>query len=144
MMHRILLVDDHARLRELYRMALQGEPDLQVVAEAEDGEQALRLAREHRPDLVVMDLSMPRRDGLQALQDLKQALPEDRVVVLSGFLRDRVEPLVMEMGANAYVEKGLPARDMAPLLLAMAAQAPRAPGKRFTRSELEQRVMDLV
>lgn len=141
---RVLLVDDHARLRELYKHALMDEPGLQVVAEAADGGQAVAAARASQPDLIVLDLSMPHTDGLQALQSLKLVAPQARVLVLSGFMRERVEGLVREMGANAYVEKGLPAQELAPLLLQVAGEPPRAPGPSMALSELEQRARDLI
>jgi DNA-binding NarL/FixJ family response regulator len=137
-------VDDHARLRELYKHALRNESGLQVVGEAADGEQAVAAARACRPDLIVLDLSMPRTDGLQALQSLKRVAPQARVLVLSGFMRERVEGLVRGMGANAYAEKGLPAHELAPLLLKVADEPPCAPGPDMMLSELEQRARDLI
>lgn len=142
--YQVMLVDDHERLRELYKIALDGEPRLQVVAEAGDGEEGARVARERRPDLVVLDLSMPGRDGLQALQDIRRDVPEARIVVMSGFVRDRVEPLVLEMGANAYIEKGVPMEEIPRLLLRFAEEAPRAATRRLAQDDLQRRAKELI
>jgi len=139
----VLLVDDYARIRQLYRMALRDEPRLRVVDEAADGQEAVQKARDLQPDLVVLDLSMPRMDGLEALQGIKRVSPGSRVVVLSGFMRERVAQVVHDLGANAYVEKGLAARALAQTLLPVAAQAPLAP-QPVTKNDLEQRVAELV
>lgn len=141
---RVLLVDDHARLRELYRAALHDDDRLQVVGEASDGALAVQVAREVRPDLVVLDLSMPNVDGLQALQDLKVEVPDARVAVVSGFVRERIESVVLQLGANAYFEKGVPATSLADLFVRVAEEAPRRPGPPISRSELERRVHELV
>lgn len=140
----VLLIDDHERLRELYKIALRDETRLHVSAEAADGLEGARVARETRPDLVVLDLSMPTRDGLQALQDIRRDVPQARIVVLSGFVRDRVEPLVLELGANAYVEKGIPMDEIPPMLLRVAEEGPRAATRRYAPHALEERVRALV
>ncbi|CAM5408234.1 Protein-glutamate methylesterase/protein-glutamine glutaminase [Streptomyces griseoloalbus] len=80
---RILLADDHALVRRGVRLILDGEPDLTVVAEAADGAEALELAREHRPDLAILDIAMPRLTGLQAARELSRTLPEIRLLVLT-------------------------------------------------------------
>jgi len=139
----VLLVDDYARIRQLYRMALADEPRLRVVDEAGDGAEAIRKAKEHQPDLVVLDLSMPRVDGLEALQAIKRESPRSRVVVLSGFMRDRVSHVVHELGANAYLEKGIAARALAKTLLPIAEQLPASP-RPLPRSALEIRVSELI
>lgn len=144
MPYKVLLVDDHARLRELYKRALQREPHLQVAAEASDGEQAVAAAQATQPDLIVLDLSMPNADGLQALQRLKLVTPQARILVLSGFMRERVEGLVREMGANAYAEKGIPAPELPDLLLRVAAEPAQPAGSPMARSELEDRIRALV
>lgn len=140
----VLLIDDHSRLRELYRIALANEPLLEVRGEAEDGAQGARLAKEIQPDLVVLDLSMPTRDGLQALQDIKQGAPQARVLVLSGFMRDRVGPLVLEMGANAYFEKGVAMEEIPTAFLRVARELPKAAARTYSADALAVRVRELV
>lgn len=104
----VLLADDVADLRLLVKMALESSPHFQVVAEAEDGVEAVELAELHQPDLVLLDISMPRQDGLESLPKLLAASPNSRVVVLSGFQADRLEKVTQELGAVSYLEKGAP------------------------------------
>ncbi|HEX6040009.1 response regulator transcription factor [Longimicrobium sp.] len=80
---RILLVDDHTLMRTGVRMVLQAEPDLEVVGEASDGDEGVRLAEQLRPDVVVMDLSMPRVSGLEATRQITAAGLGTRVLVLT-------------------------------------------------------------
>ncbi len=80
---RIILADDHAVLREGLALLIQRQPDLKVIAQAGDGEQLLDLVRRHRPDLVIVDLSMPRLNGLEATRRLKAEFPQVRVVILT-------------------------------------------------------------
>lgn len=142
--YRVVLVDDHARLRALYRIALSMDATFEVVGEAGDGEEGARVARERSPDLVVLDLSMPGRDGLEALQDIKRDVPAARIVVLSGFMRERVEPLVTQLGANGYLEKGLPLAEISGALLRFAREAPRAPAEHVDHDDLRRRVAELI
>lgn len=103
---RVVSIDDHADLRRLYRLAFAGTP-LQMVGEASDGRQGITAVMEHKPDLVLLDLSMPNMDGLETLLSIRRSNPDARVVVLSGFTRDRVGELVRSFGAIDYIEKGV-------------------------------------
>jgi two-component system response regulator NreC len=104
-MIRILLVDDHAVLRAGLRALLDAEPDLVVVGEAGTGEEALEKARELRPDVVVMDLSMPGMGGLEATRRLTQELKETRVLVLTMHGEEEHLLPVLEAGGSGYVTK---------------------------------------
>src|ERR671926_1021961 len=80
---RVLLVDDHAVVRKGMRALLDREPGLEVVGEADDGEQAVHAADRLRPDVILMDLEMPRLGGIEATQQISAAHPESRIVVLT-------------------------------------------------------------
>ena len=103
---RVLIADDVADLRILLRMALEETGVFAVVAEAADGAEAVEAAAAHTPDLVVLDLSMPVLDGLEALPLILEVAPEACVVVLSGFAASRMAGRALEAGAIAYFEKG--------------------------------------
>lgn len=104
-MIRILLTDDHAMFRAGIRVLLELQEDLEVVAEAADGREAVRKALETRPDVVLMDVSMPGIDGLSACAELKAALPKTHVILLTQYEnREYVIPAT-KMGAAGYVLK---------------------------------------
>jgi DNA-binding NarL/FixJ family response regulator len=141
----VVTIDDNADLRRLYRLAFEGSP-LQVVGEAPDGRRGVDVVRAAQPALVLLDLSMPDMDGLETLLELRAAAPEARVVVLSGFTRDRLGPVVAELGAVDYVEKGVrPTELMARLLDAARAPLPPArPPTAMRMRELRGRLTELV
>lgn len=103
---RVLIADDSDDVRALLRAQLEMDGRFAVIGEADDGAAAVDLARELQPDLVVLDLAMPRLDGLTALPLLREAAPGARVVVLSGFEAQSVAPKVMAAGASRCIEKG--------------------------------------
>ncbi|WP_086680687.1 response regulator, partial [Streptomyces pseudogriseolus] len=109
---RILLADDHALVRRGVRLILDGEPDLTVVAEAADGAEALELAREHRPDLAILDIAMPRLTGLQAARELSRTLPEIRLLVLTMYDNEQFFFEALAAGASGYVLKSVADRDL--------------------------------
>lgn len=101
----VLLADDHAVLRAGLRALINAEPDMRVVAEAGNGEEAVRLAKEHRPDVVVMDISMPVKDGLEATREITAALPQTRVLVLTMHAEEQYLLKVLEAGGSGFVLK---------------------------------------
>ena len=103
---RVLIVDDTPDLRLLLQLSLSRYEGVTVVAEAEDGQQGVDLALEHQPDVVLLDLAMPRMDGLQALPLIRNNAPATRVVVLSGFDEARMAATATAAGADAYLRKG--------------------------------------
>ena len=109
---KVLIVDDSRDLRDLLGMKVETWGGFRVVGLAEDGEQAVELATREQPDVVLLDLAMPRMDGLQALPLILQAVPGVRVVVLSGFDRETMAERALEAGAHRYVEKGLSTREL--------------------------------
>jgi PAS domain S-box-containing protein len=105
---RVLLVDDHADVRQLLRIQLEtASRAFEIVGEAEDGEQAVEMATRLQPAVVLLDLAMPKMDGLQALPLIREAVPGIRVIVLSGFDRGTMAEKALAAGADAYLEKGL-------------------------------------
>jgi CheY-like chemotaxis protein len=103
---RVLVVDDADDLRRLMRDRLERADGYAVVGEAADGVAAVELARELQPDLVLLDLAMPRMDGLEALPLIREAVPDVRVVVFSGFNQKTLAEKAMRAGADRYVVKG--------------------------------------
>jgi DNA-binding NarL/FixJ family response regulator len=106
--YEVLLVDDIADLRFMLRLNLEGSGRFQVVAEASNGLEGIELARQHQPDLVLLDIAMPVKDGMEALPDIRTASPESRVVILSSFEEQRYGDQAIRLGASAYIEKTLP------------------------------------
>ena len=103
---RVLLADDHRLMRELVARLLKTQPDIEVVGDAADGCQALQRAGELRPDVVLMDVSMPGMDGIEATRRIRAELPAVRVVGFSTYDEPEVRQLMMEAGAEAYLVKG--------------------------------------
>lgn len=102
---RILLADDHAVLRAGLRLLLNAEPDMTVVGEAATGEEALEKARELQPDVVVMDISMPGMNGLEATRRLRKQCPDTRVLVLTMHANEEYLFQVLQAGGSGYVLK---------------------------------------
>jgi DNA-binding NarL/FixJ family response regulator len=102
---RVLLADDHALVRDGLRLILEREPDLEVVAEAGDGAEAVQLALRTPVDLAILDVSMPRLTGLQAARQLREHRPEMRVVILSVHDNEQFFFEALKVGATGYVLK---------------------------------------
>jgi DNA-binding NarL/FixJ family response regulator len=102
---RILLADDHALVREGLRLILERQPDMEVVAEADDGVAALESSQSMRPDVAVLDVSMPRMTGLQAARHLKAERPDLRVLMLSMHDNEQFFFEALKVGASGYVLK---------------------------------------
>jgi PAS domain S-box-containing protein len=110
--HRVLIVDDAEDIRTLLRLRLGRQENIDVVGEAVDGVDAVDQARELQPHLVLLDMAMPRMDGLQALPLIRQAVPDVRVIVLSGFNQGTLEQEALAAGADRYVVKGGSMREL--------------------------------
>ncbi len=102
---RVMLVDDHYLVRVGLANVLGFEPDLDVCAQAESGDDAVRLYRLHRPDVIVMDLRMPGTDGLAALAALRRDCPEARVIILSNYTGADEIHAALQAGAASYLPK---------------------------------------
>jgi two-component system, NarL family, response regulator LiaR len=135
---RILVVDDHAVVREGLRTFLELQEEFEVVGEAGDGEEAVRLAEQLRPDVILMDLVMPGLDGVGAMQRLRRRLPKCRVIVLTSFADDdRLLPAI-QAGAAGYLLK-----DTQPSELARAVRAAHA-GEALLDPTVAARLVDAI
>jgi len=117
---RILLVDDQSLFREALRTLLALQPDFEIVAEAENGERAVGLAKVHRPAVVLMDLRMPVLNGVEATRRLTQAVPDARVVVLTTFDEDEEIFEALRAGAVGYLLKACSAEKLCEAVRAAA------------------------
>ena len=100
---RVLIVDDHAAMRRSLTQALASEPDLELVGEAADGASAVKLAEELEPDLIIMDVVLPRLNGIEATRRIKREHPEIQIVGLSAYPSKGYAARMMDAGADAYV-----------------------------------------
>jgi DNA-binding NarL/FixJ family response regulator len=115
---RVLLVDDHVLVRAGIRALIEGIDGAQIVAEASNGREAISLAREHKPDLVVMDISMKELNGIEATEGILVAAPSAKVLMLSMHAAEEFVRRAMKAGASGYVVK-----DSVPMELRMAIEA---------------------
>ncbi len=118
---RILIADDHAVVREGTRQILDQESDLEVVAEAADGDEAVQLTGSIHPDVVLMDVAMPKTDGIAATRHIKSLYPHTAVLVLSAFDDDQFVFSLLEAGAAGYLLKSVRGRELVEAIRAVHA-----------------------
>ena len=118
----VFVADDVPELRELIRFGLEEDADFVVVGDAADGRGAIEGVELHAPHAVVLDLSMPDMDGLQAIPRIREGDPDVAIIVLSGFSADRMSSHVLERGADGYVEKGAPMDQLRDLIRRAVAE----------------------
>jgi two-component system response regulator NreC len=109
---RILIADDHAIVREGLRQLLNGQTDMEVAGEAEDGRQALEKVKSLHPDVILLDIAMPHLSGLEVISLIREAAPETQVVVLSMHSKETYVQQVLSSGALGYVLKASPSTDI--------------------------------
>jgi two-component system NarL family response regulator len=135
---RILIVDDHF----IVRMGLSGiinmQPDMTVVAEAEDGEEALRRFREHRPDVGLIDLRMPGMDGIDAIAAIRKEFPQANLVALSTYKGDEFVYRALQAGARGYLLKNIPGDQLLDAIRTVHG------GKRYIPAEIATRLADRI
>ena len=145
---RVIVADDETTIRAALAALLSLEADLEVVAQAADGREAIDQARRHRPHVVVLDLEMPGPDGIATAAELRRSVPDCAVVLLSGRGRPAHLRDALEAGASAFVAKGAPAGTLAEVIRdvwrgeryvdpALAADAITAPPNPLSERELE-------
>ncbi|MBN1311689.1 MAG: response regulator transcription factor [Anaerolineae bacterium] len=117
---RVLIAEDHPVVRKGLRGFLGTYPDIEVVAEAEDGAQAVALVREHVPDVVLMDLLMPKMDGVTAIDQIMSFSPASHIIVLTSYTEDEYLFPAMQAGARGYLLKDIEPEDLVSAIRAAA------------------------
>ncbi len=130
---RILLVDDHPVVRRGLKALLRGRFEWEIVDEAADGVEAVEKAQEHKPDVVVLDVSMPRMDGLEACRRIRQSTPEAEILIVTQNDSPQMMKEALGAGARGYVVKSNVARD---LIIAVEAVSQHRP---FTAREYKSK-----
>lgn len=133
---RVLLADDHTIVRQGVRLCLEALGDIEVVAEAGDGQEAIVLAGELRPDVAVIDLTMPRLNGVEAIRQIRRDLPQTEVVVLSVHDSEAYVVQALRSGAAGYVLKRNAATELAEAIRAAHA------GQAYLHPSIARRVLD--
>ncbi len=118
---RVLIADDHALVREGTRRMLEQESDMQVVGEAGDGEETVKLACELKPDVAIVDISMPKLDGIEATKQIKERCPSVTILILSAYDDDQFIFSLLEAGAAGYLLKSIRSRELVDAVRAVHA-----------------------
>jgi len=132
----VVIAEDHTILREGLKALFASQPDFEVVGEAEDGLQAIRRVQTHTPDLILMDLSMPKLNGLEAIKEIKKLNPATKVIVLTVHSAEEYVRATLEAGADGYVLKDA---NRTELLMAMSHVLE---GKRYLSPGVSEKVID--
>src|SRR5215813_6866183 len=124
---RILTVDDHPLLRKGIAALVNAEPDLKLIAEASNGQEAIEAFRSHRPDVTLMDLQMPNVDGLEAINAIRREFPDARIIVLTTYSGDMKVLRALKAGARAYILKGQVHKELLDTIRSVHAGKKRIP-----------------
>lgn len=159
---RVLLVDDQQMVRAGFRLILDAEPDIEVVAEASDGHQAITLTATTCPDVVLMDIRMPNLDGIAATQAMVSSTPASRVIILTTFDDDTYVFSALEAGASGFLLKNSPPEELVAAIRVVAsgdallapsvtrqvisefARRPHGGNRSLSITELTQREQDVL
>jgi len=117
----ILIADDHPLVREALHQSLEGEEDMKVVAEAGDGEEAVKLASELKPNVVVMDIVMPKLNGIEATRKIKEIAPDTAILILTAYDDDEYVLGLLDAGAAGYLLKSARGRELVGAIRAIRA-----------------------
>lgn len=123
----VMIADDQTLFREGIKDLLEGEKWIQVVGEAPDGEEAVRMARKLKPDVILMDIKLPKMDGIAATRIIRSEVPQTNVVVLSSFEDEAHVMEAIQAGANGYLSKMLPASELVNALKTFASEGVMIP-----------------
>jgi len=134
--HRVIIAEDHTILREGLRSLLTSCPEIEVVAEAANGLEAVSRVEKHQPDLVLMDLSMPLMDGIEAIREISRRFPQTRTLALTVLRGEESFLDAMRAGANGYILKDASCHDL------LAAIRQVLAGKTYLSPELSQTVLE--
>jgi DNA-binding NarL/FixJ family response regulator len=126
---RVLIADDHNLVRQGIRLLLSGGPGFEIVGEAETGSEAVRLARQLRPDVVLMDILMPDMNGVEATVAINATMPDTKVLILTGMPEDRGVVPAVRAGAIGYLHKGVNVSDLRHAIKCAVAGQPQISGK---------------
>ncbi len=121
-MTKVLIVDDHIRVRLALSAFIRASTELELVGEATNGIEALESCAKYQPDVVLMDLIMPQMDGITATRLIRQTFPAIKVIILTGFGKDDLVDMAMKSGASCYLNKDIPASDLANTISATRCQ----------------------
>lgn len=134
----VVIADDHRMLRDALAMVLGREEDIEIVGQAEDGEEALRQCRELHPDVLVLDIAMPKLNGVEVARSLGRELPGIRVLVLSAYMDKRFVSETLKAGAVGYVTKAAASAELPRAIRAAAA------GEQYLSPEISQALKDAI
>ena len=130
---RVMIVDDHPIMREGLRDALQGEADFEIVGLAGDGVEAVMMAQSVVPDVIVMDVIMPHKDGIEACREIMDLLPDTKVLMLTASTVENAVVAAVAAGATGYLQKSSGAEDLADAVREVAAGRLRIPDNAIRR-----------
>src|SRR5882672_5080624 len=135
----VLLVDDHSLVRKGFRRILDDDPEIRVIGEAADGTEAVKLAQELKPRVIVMDMSMPGLNGMQACIEILKELPKTAILMLSMYSEENYVRNALDAGAKGYILKDAMDIDLAGAVKQVAAgQKVVAPGLLSSTPEVDQ------
>jgi DNA-binding NarL/FixJ family response regulator len=148
---RVLIADDHPIVRDGLNAVINDQPDMEVVAEATNGKEAVELALQHRPDVLLIDLRMPQMNGLEAVSTIRAEWPRARIIILTTYDGDEDVYRALQAGAQAYLLKGMPRSELLNTIRAVHAGHKRIPpevavklAEHISASELTERERDVL